>query len=96
MLYFIDTAGTDENFFPASICSRIAVIDGTSIKIFFTNSGDEADHSVDLTCGEPETVALRLAQEIGNQTVTGGGVLTIKANTAPFTDVSVVAFSAGA
>ena len=59
------------------------------------NSGDEADHQVDLTCTVPEDVALRLAQEIGNQTVTGGGVLTIKAATAPFADVSVVAFTAG-
>ena len=96
MLYFIDTAGTDENFFPASICSRIAVIDGTSIKIFFTNSGDEADHSVDLTCGEPETVALRLAEEISAGQIQYGGVLKIIAATAPFADVSAVAFTAGA
>ena len=96
LLHFVDAAGTDENFFPAGNVNQISVADGTSVIVYIANSGDEADHQVDLTCTEPETVALRLAQEIGNQTVNGGGVLTIKASTAPFTDVSLVGFTAGA
>jgi hypothetical protein len=96
LLHFVDAAGTDENFFPADKVNRISVIDGTSVQVFIENSGDEADHSVDLTCTAPETVALRLAEEIGNLRVNAGGVLTIKATVAPFADVSAVAFAAGA
>ena len=96
LLHFVDAAGTDENFFPAGKGNRVAVIDGASVQVFIENSGDEADHVVDLTCSVPEDVALRLAQEVGNQTVTGGGVLTIKATVAPFADVSAVAFTLGA
>ena len=96
LLHFVDAAGTDENFFPASACTRIAVIDGTSVQVFFTNSGDEADHVVDLTCTVPETVALRLAEEIGAGQIQYGGVLKIIATVAPFADVSVVGFTAGA
>ena len=95
LLHFVDAAGTDENFFPAGNVSQISVADGTSVAVYVTHSGDEADHKVDLTCTVPEDVALRLAQEIGNQTVNGGGVLTIKATVAPFADVSAVAFTAG-
>ena len=95
LLHFVDAAGTDENFFPAGNVNQISVTDGTSVVVHIANSGDEADHTVDLTCTVPEDVALRLAQEIGNQTVNGGGVLTIKATVAPFADVSAVAFTAG-
>ena len=95
LLHFVDAAGTDENFFPAGNVNQISVIDGTSVVVHIANSGDEADHQVDLTCTVPEDVALRLAQEIGNLRVNAGGVLTIKASTAPFADVSAVAFSAG-
>ena len=95
ILHFVDAAGTDENFFPASSCARIAVIDGTSVQVFFSNSGDEADHVVDLTCTVPEDVASRLAQEISAGQVQYGGVLKIIADTAPFADVSAVEFTAG-
>jgi len=95
MLHFVDAAGTDENFYPVSACTRIAVTDGTSVQIFFQNSGDEADHVVDLTCTVPEDVALRLAQEVGASGVQYGGVLKVIATIAPFADVSAVAFTAG-
>ena len=96
MLHFVDAAGTDENFFPAANCNQISVADGTSCILYFSNTGDEADHVVDLTCSEPETVALRLAQEISAGQIQYGGVLKIIAATAPFADVSAVAFTAGA
>ena len=97
MLHFVDAAGTDENFFPAGNCNQIEIPDNASVKLYFKNSGDEADHVVDLTCtaGKSDEVGLRLAQEIGAPQVQYGGVLKVIAATAPFADVTTVAYTAG-
>jgi len=97
MMHFVDTAGSDENFFPAQNCNQIAVTAATTVIIYFKNSGDEADHLVTLTTtsGKSDEVALRLAEEVGEGRIHSGGVLKCIASTAPFADVSTVAYTAG-
>ena len=97
ILHFVDAAGTDENFFPAASVNQISVTDNASVIVHINNSGDEADHQVDLTCtaNKSDEVALRLAQEVGEGRVHSGGILKVIAATAPFADVSAVGFTAG-
>ena len=97
MMHFVDTAGSDENIFPAQNCNQISVTAATTVIIRFSNSGDEADHLVTLTTtnGKSDEVALRLAQEVGAGQIQYGGVLKVIASTAPFADVSTVAYTAG-
>tara|TARA_Y100000389_G_C17120119_1_gene345031 strand:+ start:69 stop:371 length:303 start_codon:yes stop_codon:yes gene_type:complete len=97
MMHFVDTAGSDENFFPAENCNQVSVTAATTVIIRFSNSGDEADHLVTLTTtsGKSDEVALRLAQEIGASQIQYGGVLKVIADTAPFADVGTVAYTAG-
>ena len=97
MMHFVDTAGSDENFFPAQNCNQIAVTAATTVIIYFKNSGDEADHLVTLTTtnGKSDEVALRLAEEVGEGRINSGGVLKCIASTAPFADVSTVAYTVG-
>ena len=97
MMHFVDTAGSDENFFPAENCNQIAVTAATTVICYFENSGDEADHLVTLTTtsGKSDEVALRLAEEVGEGRIHSGGVLKCIASTAPFADVSTVAYTAG-
>ena len=97
MMHFVDTAGSDENLFPPQNCNQIAVTAATTVIIYFKNSGDEADHLVTLTTtsGKSDEVALRLAEEVGEGRIHSGGVLKCIASTAPFADVSTVAYTAG-
>ena len=98
MMHFVDTAGSDENFFPAENCNQVSVTAATTVICYFENSGDEADHVVTLTTtsGKSDEVALRLAQEVGAGQIQYGGVLKVIALTAPFADVSAVAYTVGA
>ena len=98
MLHFVDAAGSDENFFPAQNCVQIKVASTSSVVLQF-NNGD-SDISSELitlttTAGKSDEVALRMAEEIGAGQIQYGGVLKCIASTAPFTDVSTVAYSAG-
>ena len=98
ILHFVDTAGSDENFFPANNCVQIKVASTSSVVLQF-NNGD-SDISSELitlttTVGKSDEVALRLAQEIGAGQVHYGGVFKVIAATAPFVDVSTVAYTAG-
>ena len=97
MMHFVDTAGSDENIFPAQNCNQISVTAATTVIIRFSNSGDEADHLVTLTTtsGKSDEVALRLAEEVGAGQIQYGGVLKCIAATAPFGDVTTVAYTAG-
>ena len=98
MLHFVDAAGSDENFFPAQNCVQIKVASTSSVVLQF-NNGD-SDISSELitlttTAGKSDEVALRMAEEVGEGRVHSGGVLKCIASTAPFTDVSTVAYTAG-
>ena len=98
ILHFVDAAGTDETFVLAANMNQIRVASNTSVEVRFSNSGNEADDLVTLTTatGKADEVALRLAQEIGAPQIQYGGVLKVIAATAPFADVTTVAYSAGA
>jgi len=97
LLHFVDAAGTDEVFVPASTISMIQVTDNASVIISFAGNDPNvtAQDTVDLTCtaGKSDEVASRLAQEVaqGNR-----DVLKVIASTAPFADVTTVAYAAGA
>ena len=97
ILHFVDAAGTDETFVPANHVNQIRVASNTSVVVSFKHSGDEADNTATLTTGtgKSDEVALRLAQEIGDTRVHSGGILKVIAATAPFADVTTVAFAAG-
>ena len=97
LLHFVDTAGSDETFVFAANINQIRVASTSSVVVSFPHSGDEADNTVTLTTatGKSDEVALRLAQEIGANQIQYGGVLKVIATTAPFADVTTVAFAAG-
>jgi len=98
MLHFVDAAGTDENFFPAKNCVQIKVASNTSVVAQFNNGdSDISSELITLTCAtdKADEVALRLAEEVGAGQIQYGGVLKVIAATAPFADVSEVAYSAG-
>ena len=95
MLHFVDAATTDERFVAAEDVKQIVVTDANSV-IVYLDSLDPAvtaNDSVDLTCtAASHTVSLRLAEYIANGK---NDVLTVKASTAPFTEVGTVAYAAG-
>ena len=96
LLHFVAAAGTDETFVPAHTVNMIQVTDNASVIISFHGSDPNvtAQDTVDLTCtaGKSDVVAARLAQEVaqGNH-----DVLKVIAATAPFADVTTVAYAAG-
>ena len=98
MLHFVDAAGSDENFFPAKNCVQIKVASTSSVVLQFNNGdSDISSELITLTCttNKADEVALRMAQEIGADQIQYGGVLKCIAATAPFTDVTTVAYTAG-
>jgi len=98
MLHFVDAAGSDENFFPAKNCVQVKVASNTSVTLQFDNGdSDIASELITLTVAtdKADEVALRLAQEVGEGRVHSGGILKVIAATAPFEDVTTVAYTAG-
>ena len=101
MLHFVDAATTDETFVASDKISAIQVTDADTVKVYFTSiqtpTEATADDLVTLTAtAKSEVVALRLAEYMVGTNVGGPSVLTVKASTAPFTEVSTVAYSVGA
>jgi len=100
MFHFVDAAGTDEHIVPISEIKTIKVADATSVIIYIVSFDPAvaAYGNVDLTVtsGKSDEVALRLAEYMAATNVGGANVLTIKAATAPFTDISAVAWTDGA
>ena len=97
ILHFVDTAGSDETFFPAADCISIRVASTSSVVLAFAAKGDVSSDLITLTTtvGKSDEVALRMAEEVGASQIQYGGVLKCIAATAPFADVSTVAYSAG-
>ena len=91
---FKKTAGSNENLVMASQIARINVKDANTVIVFIKNADDLPQDSVELTTGTSNNapaVALRLAEEIANGTVSNGGpVLTVVKAVAPFADVDAV------
>ena len=100
MIHFVDAAGTDEHFIPASEIYTIKVADATSVICYVTSLDPAvaAFGNVDLTVtsGKSDEVALRLAEYMTGTQPGGANVLTVKASTAPFTEISAVAWTDGA
>jgi len=100
MIHFVDAAGTDEHFIPASEIYTIKVADATSVICYVTSLDPAvaAFGNVDLTVtsGKSDEVALRLAEYMMGSQPGGANVLTVKAATAPFTEISAVAWTDGA
>ena len=98
ILHFVDTAGSDETFVKAENFIKVRVEDATSVICHFQNAGELAPDQVDITVtsGKSDEVALRLAEYMTGTQPGGANVLTVKASTAPFTEISTVAWTDGA
>jgi hypothetical protein len=100
MFHFVDAAGTDEHIVPITEVKTIKVADATSVIVYITSLDPAvaAYGNVDLTVtsGKSDEVALRLAEYMSATSVGGANTLTIKASTAPFTEISTVAWTDGA
>ena len=104
MLHFVDTAGSDETFVSSDQVTAIRVSDANTIIVYFNGQGIMGTAGVNLgmddvtltATANSAVVALRLSEYIAATNIGGPSVLTISASTAPFTEVSVVAFATGA
>jgi len=101
MLHFVDAATTDETFVASDKIHAIQVTDANTVKVYFMSIQDPteatADDLITLTAtAASHTVALRLAEYMVGTNIGGPSVLTVKASTAPFAEVSVVAYTVGA
>ena len=97
ILHFVDTAGSDESFFPAADCILIRVASTSSVVLSFAAKGDVASDTITLTTtvGKSDEVALKMAEYIHGSGMSQSGIHKFIAATAPITDVSTVAFAAG-
>ena len=97
ILHFVDTAGSDESFFPAADCILIRVASNTSVVLSFAAKGDVSSDLITLTttADKADEVALKMAEYIHGGGVGHAGIHKFIAATAPITDVSTVAFTAG-
>ena len=83
-------------YYPARNCEMIEVTNNTSVILTFSQSGDNAVQSVDLTCtaGKSDEVAAIMAEDIMVAgTGTGGthGMTEFMATNLPITDVTTIA-----
>ena len=97
ILHFVDAAGSDENFFPAADCIHIQVASTSSVVLSFAPKGDVSSELITLTTtvGKSDEVALKMAEYIHGGGMGHAGIHKFIAATAPITDVSTVAHTAG-
>jgi hypothetical protein len=99
MLHFVDTAGTDECFVNSEKITLVQVTSTSNINVYFPSNDPAvtANDVIALTCttGKTDEVSLRLADYMAATNHGGASVLTVLAATAPFADVSAVAYTAG-
>ena len=104
MLHFVDAATTDETFVNSEQVTAVRVTDANTVIVYFNGVGAMGTAGVNVgmddvtitATAKSEVVALRLADYMAATNIGGPSVLTVKASTAPFTEVSVVAFATGA
>ena len=101
MLHFVDAATTDELFISSDNITAMRVSDANTILVRFKSLEDPTeatgDDVVTITAtAKSEVVALRLAEYMAGTNIGGPSVLTVKAAVAPFTEISVVAYTVGA
>ena len=97
ILHFVDTAGSDENFFKASAFCKVSVTNNTSVICSFQNAGELAPDQIDITVtsGKSDEVALRIAEYMVDGSVGHGGIIKFIAGSNPISEASAVAFTAG-
>ena len=97
ILHFVDAAGSDESFFPAADCILIRVASTSSVVLSFAAKGDVSSDLITLTTtiGKSDEVALKMAEYIHGGGIGHAGIHKFIALTAPITDCTVVAFTAG-
>tara|TARA_R110001599_G_scaffold6892_1_gene34242 strand:+ start:263 stop:571 length:309 start_codon:yes stop_codon:yes gene_type:complete len=100
MLHFVDGAA-DQLFINSEKVSAFRVSDADTVLVRFQSLEDPTeatgDDVVTLTAtGKAAEVALRLGNLMVGTNIGGPSVLTIKAATAPFAEVSTVAYTVGA
>ena len=100
MLHFVDGAA-DQLFINSEKVSAFRVSDADTVLVRFQSLEDPTeatgDDVVTLTAtGKAAEVALRLGNLMVGTNIGGPSVLTIKASTAPFAEVSTVAYTVGA
>ena len=104
MLHFVDAATTDETFVDSNQVTAIRVTDANTVIVYFNGVGamgtagaNVGMDDVTITAtAKSEVVALRLAEYMTATNPAGANVLTVKASTAPFTEISTVAYVARA
>ena len=103
MLHFIDAAGTDETLIFSSKIHKISVQDTNILWVYFDGPASvagftdvEFDKVILTSVANANEIALRLAQHMVATNLVGPNVLTIKAGTAPFTELTAVAYTTGA
>ena len=99
MLNFVDAAA-DQLFISSDKLSAFRVSDANTILVRFQSLEDPTeatgDDVVTITAtGHAAAVALRLGNLIAGTNIGGSSVLTVKAGTAPFAEISVVAYTVG-
>ena len=102
MLNFVDSAAAgDELFIMSDKVSAFRVSDANTVLVRFQSLEDPTeatgDDVVTITAtGKASEVALRLGNLMVGTSIGGPNVLTVKAATAPFTEISVIAYTVGA
>ena len=98
ILHFVDTAGSDENFFKASAFCKVSVTNATSVICSFQNAGELAPDQIDITVtsGKSDETALIMAEYMIEGSVGHGGILKFVAGEGRLTDASSIAYTAGA
>jgi hypothetical protein len=98
ILHFVDTAGSDENFFKASAFCKVSVTNATSVICSFQNAGELAPDQIDITVtsGKADETALIMAEYMLEGSVGHGGILNFTAGAGRLTDASSIAYTAGA
>ena len=99
MLHFVDTATTDETFFPSDKVQAIRVTDANTVVVYAEVTASTGSAGINVgtdtitltATAKSQVVALRLAEYMTATNPAGANVLTIVAATAPFTEVSTVA-----
>ena len=103
MLHFVDVATSDETFIMSSKIHKISVVSVDSVEVMFDGPASvagftdvEFDKVILTSVANANEIALRLAQHMVATNLVGPNVLTIKAGTAPFTELTAVAYTTGA
>jgi len=106
LLHFVDAAGTDEHYVPASAVNMLEVTDARTVVVHFSNSDTNVgDHIVTLTTptGSSDELLLAVAEQLIDTGVASSGVTKIAASTHfansygfnGASDLQVVAYTAG-